>query len=1038
MKSFTDHPHIAAADGTVVGSVLSSDDGAISSGIAIAPTEGVDGLIAGGETINGTLQSATADVESPAGLQRKGLRVSFPEFEVVSGYMDPPRPWNDVSQCSTDELIASYLNSCDKVGVKPNARLLSQLQVITNFDDRNETLTLKNENLDSRHCETLEEVFRRVQFRTIDLEATKLEEEGAVTIFDMIEYYESCMKLNISYSKNLGQRGWQACSRMIRKTPCLENLEARGAVLSDFVMPILGRSLRVSSSLTSLHLEFSVTSGRPLQVLVAALKVNETLKELYLADNKLLPSDGIQLGSLLRYNRTLHLLDLRNNHLQDTGFLHICEGIWEQTNGCGLNTLIMWNNQLSYQAMNHLSKALLTSASLETINLGHNNLTNEGMHRLKESLLKNKTLLRIGLQAAKITCEGAVALAEFIAESMKLVRLDLRENEIKTGGLMALSLALKVSQSVTRIDIDKGPKKESGVKDYAEQQKRLLNDITTYMQRNRMLARQREEEEIALETERLSSVKPDGQLENDPEERESAEETFAEDDSDRAEVRTPEDVVVAVDSQKEVVFTCGESSPRHRMSLTLELKTRCETLESPDFIPESEMPPADLPSADAVAAPTSAGARSTKRKVILDVPPSPMVSSQGRTVLVPVLAGPLSPSFDEESPLNGAEKSEDFALDSTFHSGAQDEPLSSPASKAGESPSKADESLGFWYLSNESPPSSLGSNSSNSSFEDNFSPVSLNVDSRLSHLEDSLTRTQKKKSSLKMMRHKHRFQVSKATLSYKSAGRRGSGGAHKTPHVTTEHSRNEEAISPSLVKSLTAFQSTFTVPLDDSAVNSENSKLVHEGLSGIDSYSLRENDSIKHTVDNLRPVENQNVHEDGGLQKNSPGPVATETVSLHENYISPADSVTKKAETEESVGESVKEIQGLSPSVDKQIISVASDDITAESNRTSSSNSVATESYQIEDQMNEVYKTGVGSCSTQDSTASAGQDADVGGRNESQEPCKGSDLAEKSSHIPNGFALNLLEHEADMETFGDEVNKLGMRKAPSNSSGNLA
>lgn len=37
-----------------------------------------------------------------------------------------------VSQCSTDELIASYLNACNKVGVKPNARLLSQLQV-TNF-----------------------------------------------------------------------------------------------------------------------------------------------------------------------------------------------------------------------------------------------------------------------------------------------------------------------------------------------------------------------------------------------------------------------------------------------------------------------------------------------------------------------------------------------------------------------------------------------------------------------------------------------------------------------------------------------------------------------------------------------------------------------------------------------------------------------------------------------------------------------------------------------------------------------------------------
>lgn len=110
MKSFTDHPYIAAADGTVVGSVLSSDDGAISSGIAIAPTEGVDGLIADGETINGTMQSATSDVESPIGLQRKGLRVSFPEFEVVSGYMDPPRPWND-GRCSFTVIIWIYFVS---------------------------------------------------------------------------------------------------------------------------------------------------------------------------------------------------------------------------------------------------------------------------------------------------------------------------------------------------------------------------------------------------------------------------------------------------------------------------------------------------------------------------------------------------------------------------------------------------------------------------------------------------------------------------------------------------------------------------------------------------------------------------------------------------------------------------------------------------------------------------------------------------------------------------------------------------------------
>ena len=41
--------------------------------------------------------------------------------------------------------------------------------------------------------------------------------QAAVTFFDMTEYYEACLKLNISYNKNIGHRGWQACARMLRK-----------------------------------------------------------------------------------------------------------------------------------------------------------------------------------------------------------------------------------------------------------------------------------------------------------------------------------------------------------------------------------------------------------------------------------------------------------------------------------------------------------------------------------------------------------------------------------------------------------------------------------------------------------------------------------------------------------------------------------------------------------------------------------------------------------------------------------------------------
>ena len=58
--------------------------------------------------------------------------------------------------------------------------------------------------------------------------------------------------------------------------------------------------------------------------------MNETMRELYLADNRLQATDAIQLGNLLKYNYTLRLLDIRNNHVHDVGLAHITDGLREQ------------------------------------------------------------------------------------------------------------------------------------------------------------------------------------------------------------------------------------------------------------------------------------------------------------------------------------------------------------------------------------------------------------------------------------------------------------------------------------------------------------------------------------------------------------------------------------------------------------------------------------------------------------------------------------------------------------------------------------
>ncbi|NXK46080.1 PPR37 phosphatase, partial [Chauna torquata] len=398
---------------------------------------------------------------------------------------------------TVDEIVSAYKQACQKLNCKQIPKLLKQIQEFKDLAPRIDCLDLKGEKLDYKACEALEEIFKRVQFKIVDLEQTNLDEDGASALFDMIEYYESATHLNISFNKHIGTRGWQAAAHMMRKTNCLQYLDARNTPLLDHSAPFVARALRISSSLVVLHLENASLSGRPLMLLATALKMNMNLRELYLADNKLNGlQDSAQLGNLLKFNCYIQILDLRNNHILDSGLAYICEGLKEQRKG--LVTLVLWNNQLTHSGMAYLGMTLPHAQSLETLNLGHNPIGNEGVRNLKNGLIGNRSVLRLGLASTKLTCEGAVAVAEFIAESPRLLRLDLRENEIKTGGLMALSLALKVNHSLLRLDLDREPKKES-VKSFIETQKALLAEIQNGCKRNFILAKEKEEKEQKLQ-----------------------------------------------------------------------------------------------------------------------------------------------------------------------------------------------------------------------------------------------------------------------------------------------------------------------------------------------------------------------------------------------------------------------------------------------------------------------------------------------------------------------------------------------------------
>ncbi|XP_076221213.1 uncharacterized protein LOC116432963 isoform X2 [Nomia melanderi] len=195
---------------------------------------------------------------------------------------------------------------------------------------------------------------------------------------------------------------------------------------------------------------------------VSALKMNTGIRELYLADNGLDLYDAIQLGSLLRFNNHIQLLDISNNNIQDDGVRDILEGLINQINedksGKGLSILVLWNNQLTKESSPYFARIITLSKTLETLNIGKNVLTDELIFTIKDALKKNRILLQLGIQSTELTCDGVVALSEIIETNQILQRIDLRNNDIRVTGLTALNSSIKKNKSIIQIDLDTKPR----------------------------------------------------------------------------------------------------------------------------------------------------------------------------------------------------------------------------------------------------------------------------------------------------------------------------------------------------------------------------------------------------------------------------------------------------------------------------------------------------------------------------------------------------------------------------------------------------
>lgn len=177
---------------------------------------------------------------------------------------------------------------------------------------------------------------------------------------------------------------------------------------------------------------------KPNEYIIAMLERDKKASErqardamnLYLAGNdgtfdevvRLSDDDALILSKTLCNNMYVTSLDLRYNHITDTGAAHIAQLIKE-------------------------------TACLQQLNLMGNDIGPEGAKLIAKALHSNETLMSLKLTGNKIGNTGGMALAAMLQVNTSLTALDVSDTDQETQSLIALSTVLNYNNTLRYLNI---------------------------------------------------------------------------------------------------------------------------------------------------------------------------------------------------------------------------------------------------------------------------------------------------------------------------------------------------------------------------------------------------------------------------------------------------------------------------------------------------------------------------------------------------------------------------------------------------------
>ncbi|XP_053113727.1 NACHT, LRR and PYD domains-containing protein 3-like isoform X2 [Hemicordylus capensis] len=279
--------------------------------------------------------------------------------------------------------------------------------------------------------------------QSLGLEDCKLTAPGCQALASVLGTSQMLTKLHLG-NNGLGDAGVKLLCEGLKHPKCkLQTLSLATCELTSACCGDLSSVLSVSQTLTELVLEYNKLEDTGVRLLCEGLKQpNCKLQILGLGQCNATAACCGDLASIFATNQALMELVVEFNPLGDSGVTLLCQGLKHPR--CKLQTLNLYNCDLSAACGGDLASVLCSSQTLTELLLGGNSLGDLGMKLLCEGLKHpNCKLQKLCLCESEITAASCGELSSALSTNQMLEDIDLWNNQLGDSGARLLFEGLK-------------------------------------------------------------------------------------------------------------------------------------------------------------------------------------------------------------------------------------------------------------------------------------------------------------------------------------------------------------------------------------------------------------------------------------------------------------------------------------------------------------------------------------------------------------------------------------------------------------------